>query len=419
MKSTPYLITVFEHESLRTDQGGKRLSDIDLKILQKFYGEKGVPYYSLIHNGVKFCEYVGVIQIGGKVIEVLPKADKHNDKNSWRKILIGMLQTVGVFDIHAPTTSNLNLKSNSILELYFELFIKELEYLIHSGLVKKYRKTEGNLTTLKGNIQFSKHLNLNLIHKERFFTRYTTYDHEHNIHSILYKGIKLLCKINTSEKLKSRLSSLMLNFPEMPNIAITEKSFENIVFDRKTEHYKRSLDIARIILLNYHPDVSRGENNILALMFDMNALWEQFVHLSLRRHKAKENTITAQSIKYFWKPSMGRHSKMKPDIVINKDKPDCAVLDTKWKNLNGKNPAPEDLRQMFVYLKYFNANKVALIYPGNEDGNRSGTFYDEKNGSIGKQECSIISVKVNRDIKQWQKELTNQINNWCNFHFDE
>jgi len=64
----------FEHQSLRLDDG---LDPGLLKALQSFYGSgKDFPYYSLIHNGVKFCEYVGVIQVGKTVIEVLPKTDK-------------------------------------------------------------------------------------------------------------------------------------------------------------------------------------------------------------------------------------------------------------------------------------------------------------------------------------------------------
>src|SRR5688572_24065457 len=96
------IITVFEHESLRTDSGEKRISYTQLEALQKFYGEKGVPYYSLIHHGVKFNEYVGVIQIGNQVIEVLPKADKFRDETLWRQVLIGMLRASGMFNIKAP-----------------------------------------------------------------------------------------------------------------------------------------------------------------------------------------------------------------------------------------------------------------------------------------------------------------------------
>ena len=72
----------------------------------------------------------------------------------------------------------------------------------------------------------------------------------------------------------------------------------------------------------------------LALMFDMNYLWERFVYASLRKHNRNGNTITAQNTRNFWKPIVGNNSKIKPDIVINKDKDDCVVLDTKWKNLN-------------------------------------------------------------------------------------
>ena len=41
------LITVFEHESLKVS--GDKLTQPQLESLQAFYGEKGVPYYSLIH----------------------------------------------------------------------------------------------------------------------------------------------------------------------------------------------------------------------------------------------------------------------------------------------------------------------------------------------------------------------------------
>ncbi len=416
-------ITVFEYQSIKLNQiiDEVKFDEHKLKAFQSYYGNEGVPYFSLIHNGIKFNSFVGVIQVGNTMIEVLPKADNtfegKEEIPKWRNILIDMLHAVGIFDIHAPSNSSLKLKSNSILDLYFEIFIKEVEYLFHTGLVKKYRKKEGNVTALKGSLQFGKHIQQNLTHQERFYVRYTTYDKEHLLHSILYKTIQLLKQINTNSSLNSRIGTLLLNFPEMPDVRVSETTFDRIVYNRKTQSYRKSIEIARLLLLQYHPDISKGRNNVLALMFDMNKLWEQFVYVSLRKHKELDTTITAQTSKYFWKPDYGYSSKIKPDVVINTNN-EYIVLDTKWKNLNGYNPSPDDLRQMYVYHEYYNAKRVALVYPGNEEYEKKGSFYPIQDNSSTK-ECSVVLLTVPKVsdknmslIKTWQKNINIRFKNW-------
>lgn len=417
MKDKRQHICVFEHETVLLNQ--KFEDDVvfdqpKLDAFVRFFG-KGVPYYSLLRNGIQFNEYVGAIQVGNTLISVLPKADKRKkedeaEKKKWNQVLIDMLRAVHGFNVKAPSSSQLKIRNNSVLDLYFELFITETEYLLHRGLVKKYRKTEGNLNTLKGSLQFNKQVSKNLVHKERFFTKHSIYDKEHLLHIILYKTLIVLKRINTSSALIGRINALLLNFPEMPNQKITESDFDKLVFNRKTISYKKAIEIARLILLHYHPDLSKGRDDVLALMFDMNALWEQFVLVSLK--KSQELKVRGQASKYFWKPEGGKRRSIKPDITVS-TKENNYVLDTKWKLVASK-PSIEDIRQMYAYQHYFEAKKVALLYPGDSDY-VTGKFVEvKKQKQLSDMECGLLFTEYSGSVKNWQKQIGEEIRLWIN-----
>jgi 5-methylcytosine-specific restriction enzyme subunit McrC len=408
-------IVVFEHEIIRFDRGDNKITKDQFDALVHYHGN-GIPYYKLVYNGIQFNEHVGVIQVGNILIEVLPKADKNpssnEEYNKWRNLLIGMLQTVGSFDIKSTSSSNLKVKPNSILDLYFEMYVKEVEYLLHTGLIKKYNKKEGNVTALKGQLQFSKHIQHNLTHKERFYVNHTTYNVDHQLHFILYKALLLLKQINTNKSLIGRIGALLLNFPEMPNIKVNEATFDKIIYNRKNQHYQKGIEIAKLLLLQYHPDLSQGNNHVLALMFDMNLLWEQFIYASLKKNKNDFSKVKPQTSKYFWKPTNGRRTSMKPDIYIETQDARKIVLDTKWKNLNGYNPSPDDLRQMYVYHEFYEAEKVALVYPGDNSNSKKGNYFDRNGIHDETKQCSVVLLDVKNNIKEWQREINTQI---CEF----
>lgn len=413
MTNDPNHITVFEHETIRFDRGEKKISEDQFKALSRYHGEKGTPFFSLCYNGVKFNEHVGVIQVGKTVIEVLPKADKNlfNDDpaTNWRNMLIDMLKAVGTFEIKSTSSSNLRIRPNSLLDLYFELFISEVEYLYRRGLVKKYRTDIANCNALKGSLQFSQHINQNIVHKERFFIKHTVYDLHHFFNQVIYKTLKLIQQINTSAKLKSRIGALLLFFPEMDDLNVSEVFFQRLTYNRKTEVYKTSMEIARLILLQYHPDLSSGRNYVLALMFDMNLLWERFVLVSLS--KFSRSKVEGQRSKFFWKPKNGYRTTIRPDIVLTYgDKK--LVLDTKWKNLENFKPNPEDLRQMYVYHDYFKAVKVGLVYPSGENHIEQGQYYTTENQKLSDKHCAVITLGINAKIHEWQKNISDNIDNW-------
>ncbi len=392
-------IRVYEHRALRTDKpddAGQKLTQPQLKLLQAYHGEKGTPFFTLINSGVKFCEYVGVLQVGSLTIEVLPKTDALNDKDTWQRFLISMLRTTGMLEIEQTGFASLKLKNNSILDLYFTLFLKEVKYLLQTGLVKKYNSTEGNSFALKGNIVFGRHIQQNLVHAERFYVRSAVYSHDNIYNRLLVKTTKLIALI-AKPSISAAAKSILFDLPECVEMVVSESTFTRLVFDRKTDAYKDAIGIARLLLLNFHPDIRRGENNVIALMFDMNVLWERYVYRTLKRKLNETNPgeyeVREQLPSGFWKPTGGSIRTIRPDIVIyrNPEKGQAhIVLDTKWKRLNNGKPDDGDLKQMLVYNLYKNSMRSALVYPGTNSNNYvEGSFQISGHGN-----CSLVFLPL-------------------------
>lgn len=401
-------LTFFEHQKVYHNRGD---NPIDKDVYEQLvaYHKDGSPYFKLLHNGVQFCEYVGVLKVGNTTIEVLPKVDDYGEK-VWRNLLIQMIKEVSGFKVKNTSEANLKVNKHTLLDVYFEIFISELEYLLHRGLIKRYKKIEGNKLALKGALQFSKQISQNLIHKERFFVKYTHYQVDHTIHQILFKALKVLNQLNTNATFKSRIGALLLNFPEVKDIKVNAATFEKLVYDRKNEHYEKALQVAEMILMNFHPDVTKGRKKVLALMFDMNVLWEKFIYTVLRKN-LKDHHVKTNVSKGFWQPKEGNSSYLRPDIFLeHKDNNNKVVLDTKWKNIGNSNPSIGDLRQMYTYHHYYNATKVALVYPGVENSSVEGKYYSNKHiNQESDKNCSVIQIATSKTYEDWKQGIVQSV----------
>ncbi len=165
-------------------------------------------------------------RLGSTAIEVLPKVDRYQqDESSAQRILIEMLRQSGFISVKSPTESNLRLKNNFILETYIQMFLKETWNLIHKGLVKTYYVEEGNKYALKGSLVFSKNIQKNNIHAERFYVRHTTYDREHPLNRILHKTLNLVSRLQVSNDTVTDIQVLQIYFPELRDISVSDEFF--------------------------------------------------------------------------------------------------------------------------------------------------------------------------------------------------
>ena len=332
-----------------------------------YYNElHGGDFFRLIPKGVQFNQYVGVLQVMDVTIEILPKISKEEkDKSKWQRVLIDMLRECRWMKVHANEKAALRFKPNSILEAYLEMFLQECEVLVRQGLVKKYRTAEKNCSTLKGKLIFNKQVRTNHIHKEKFYTRHQLFDKDNIFNQIILKALKLIPVISNSPILKDRVQTLILSFPELDDVIVNSVTFQNLVYDRKTTRYKDAIEIAAMLLLNYRPDISAGHNHVLAILFKMNDLWEEYIYRQLYKNKPSNWSVRAQSSKNFWILTSSASSKtIRPDIVIHNTSNDLKVImDTKWKLPDNNIPSDNDLKQMYVYNEYWGGRKAILMYP--------------------------------------------------------
>ncbi|MEO6979937.1 MAG: hypothetical protein ABI113_16225 [Mucilaginibacter sp.] len=321
-------------------------------------------YYNLGDSSITFKEHVGVIQINELTIEILPKIDREdNDKGKWHDILLQMLKECRFMDPQSSGYANLKLKSNSVLELYFEKYVQELELLLHHGLIKRYRVEEGNQYTLKGRLLFGQHINENLCHAERFYVQYDQYDNRHPLHQVLRQALQIICRLTGRSRLSDRINQLLTQWPEGEHLPIDESFFARFPQTRKTQSYRDALMIAKMVLFNYHPDLRGGRESVLALMFNMNNLWEEFVFRRLKSCERHFNwKVSDQRRLKYW--SVGSSGKLLiPDILIESTDGRKIIIDTKWKRPTKNKPDDQDLRQLLAYKLYYQSGSAYLLYP--------------------------------------------------------
>lgn len=387
------LIQVFEHERIYLKDkrvAEKFLYPEELEKLYEYNDRTGNIYFTAIRHGVRFNQYVGVIQVGQLTIEILPKADRNNvshsqdDYHRWHGVLIDMLRVCKKIDVKSDSETELKRKNNSILDLYYQLFIDEVFMLLSRGLIKQYRRCEGNVNALKGRLHFAKNIQQNLIRKDKFYTAHQTYDQDYIFNQILLKAIDILGQTSYSSQILDSVRKIRVMMSDISLKEIYTTDFEKIRWGRKTESYRKAINIAQLIILNYAPDIKAGKENMLAILFDMNKLWEEYVFRILQlANKDGKYRLSFQNSKHFWETKT-----IRPDILIeNIASQETFIIDTKWKVISSNNPSDDDLKQMYAYNMYWKAVRGILLYPcDGTQTNRIGKYHE------GREEDNICKL---------------------------
>jgi 5-methylcytosine-specific restriction enzyme subunit McrC len=395
------VIQLFEHDELRLADriGDVSICERDFTLLSRLHRQTKGRYYDLIHQGVKFKQHVGVLKVGGLVIEILPKGDRaahktlsHEDKLPWRCLLVQLLSRIGYIKADLGPRSSLFLQHGSLIDLYVMHFLQSVADLCRQGLVKTYIPRVATREALKGQIQFSRQMTREVRGIIGFDTRAAEYERGHILNRLLLTALQTVKQSRLSHVTQDLLPEVLGYFDGVSPLENSTKILSALQFDRRTERYRTAIDLAKPILLSAYPGVRSGTDDTFSMFFDMNQVWERYIFCELRRHAAQLGVrVDRQVTASFW---AGR--TVRPDIVVYLEGGRQVVIDTKWKELQRPEPADGDLYQMFIYNHQVQAVHSILLYPDIHGLEGKGEPFKAPHG-LANHGCSVDFVRVWRE----------------------
>lgn len=369
-------LTIIEHQSLPVVAGRERgeaaLSPAQASTLGRL--EKNLPQraFSWGHRCVKFAHYCGVITLGDITLEILPKIyGKETEYGASREALVKMLYKARQLKPQPGGMAEISLQKHHLLDIFIRLFCERLHSELMQGMIREYVTQQENLPVLRGRLRIEQQLKHNLAHRERLFCQYDELSADNARNRILKYVLSLLLKITAGDIARKQVVELLMRFDAIGDIRAEVSDIDRLVFDRATSRYRPVFEQCRWFLQSLYPDVVAGGTPSLALLFDMNRLFEAYVASQLRK------PVWAQGLqlreqgpqKYLIRREADGAClfMMKPDMAILDQKVVIAIADAKWKILDESDKkmgiSQSDLYQMAGYASRYGVKRLALVYP--------------------------------------------------------
>lgn len=373
------LLTLREHDPFAIadafcTEGRKAVTPVQAETLERLSdrlragGMKGGFITHANRTTLKARQFVGVVQLGAEAIEIIPKIDGLDERDT-RIHLFRMLARAGWMALHELEAARLAEQHRDILEIFIRLFCDKLFAELHRGLIGAYRRESGDLPALRGKLLTGLQATLNAFHPERFQCEYDEFSLDTPLNRVLKSAVVKLRRVTREAENARRLAELEFALEEVTSVSAASLKWHRLHFDRSNRRYEALANMARRILERRTQDVTAGESDGFSLLFDMNELFEAYIGAMARSVFAPDWQVVLQGPAAWLledEAGLGR-SQIRPDITgLEQGRPRW-IIDTKWKRLDAADAkqgvAQADIYQMLGYAHRLDVERIVLLYP--------------------------------------------------------
>jgi 5-methylcytosine-specific restriction enzyme subunit McrC len=381
----------------------------------------GKPVFTFYKDKIQVQQWVGIVQIPGLQIEILPKVDtrpsesRTTEPDPWCEVrgnLLYMLDVSGDVPVRTRDMARLATRRAPLNETLGALFANALLGEILRGCERNYITFEENLRRFKGRLLVGKQLLKNAAHRERFYCRFDEFSGDTVLNRIFKAASRILLDATQTPATQDKLRHCLLVLDEVSDVTVSPAHFDRVTFSRQNERFEDLFHFCRMIIGERAPAVQAGAARSFSLLFDMNKVFERFIAAFLHAQvmpKLPEWKLYPQArnncLPLFQTEGQRGVLPLAPDILIcHKAEASKLVIDTKWKRLSvGTKDAQrgvldKDLYQLYAYTQRFGCAQSVLLYPQVSDVSNRDLYVLDDQGQQSLRRVSIRFVNVNRNL---------------------
>lgn len=332
------------------------------KKFQKFLEEKQLAHaldFGL--EGITTCAHVGIIRFADFQLNILPKIIGEEDSLCLENLMF-MLRYTRKLEIHSMDSAEISQTKQPFLEVLIAHYANILLNALQRHIPHQYETQEDNLPTVKGRILFAKNHLVNAANLARTYCQFDEFTPDNLLNQTLKFVSHALQKLTSVSQTRQKLLKINAVYEDVTLRPVAYAETQKIILNRNHTMFKEPLELAQMFL--QHSTISLHNHTFtnLAILFDMNKLFEEFVATALEQAfpgqvKIQNKLKIIEDIDGI----PGTSYTIRPDILFGKD----TIIDTKYKRLSlpEDKPSEADIYQMLAYSKFYGVKNIILCYP--------------------------------------------------------
>ena len=324
----------------------------------------GTECLTVSRRGVlRTTDFVGILQIGSLVVELLPKLDQQTAPDSFdaRGNLLEMLTYGRHLPVLPREMASQDVQRLPLYDIVVSAFALSLEAAIRRGTWASYEPERAALRQLRGRIDFAAQVRARPANPT-IACRHQRYALDNPLNRTLRAVTDRLRARPWSPVVRRALERSVDALASVPPIAPSSADRRRQSFDRQNRRFEAPFRWADLLLRSRVPAFRPGLSDAFGLLFYTPAVFEDWLSRLAEEYLPDWRVRSQVNLGHLLHAGGRGSMSQRPDLVLSgSDR--TVIADIKYKRYPDGGPSEADVRQVLTYQLMSHSKGGVLVYP--------------------------------------------------------